>query len=236
MVQYSYYILIAVYCIYLMVTLIVYLTKPAPAGDASVGWAMGIIYAAVLSGIVAIALLFWKKQAAGLVILLVPLLLLALPVIKHKLTDLYAGIPSFTSIPALTLGIRNTTASLVHVQINCWFSTNNANEASLYKTLDYRIEPYNTQAHSLSKYETNLLAAKSKYISIVMYECIKVQHNEITYLKEIQPCMQFYDEQISAFKNGKYVIVIDATKNSNAFKNEVALLKKQNSYQGGSFY
>ena len=196
---------------------------------------MGIIYAAICSGIVAVALLFWQKQSVGLGILCVPILLLAMPMIRHKLTDLYAGMPSFANLAPLTLCIKNTTASTVHVQVNCWFSTSDAHIASLYKTLNYTIDPYGTQVYSLTSYQTNLLAVKSKYVSIVMYECIKVEHPSVTFTKEIQPCMQFYEEQGAAFKSGKYSIVIDSSKNSEAFKKEIALLKKQNNYQSGSY-
>ena len=139
-----------------------------------------------------------------------------------------------TSVP-LTLCIKNTTASAVHVQINCWFSTGDAHIASLYKTLNYTIDPYSTRVYPLTSYQTNLLVVKSKYVSIMMYECIKMEHASVAYTREIQPCMQFYEEQGAAFKSGKYDIVIDSSKNSETFKKEIALLKQQNNYQSGSY-
>jgi hypothetical protein len=235
MISYGYYVLIAVYCIYLAVTLVIYFAKPAPGGDASVGWAMGIVYAAICSGTVVIALLFWQRQSAGLAILCIPIVLLAMPMIRNKLTDLYAGMPSFSNIAPLLLSIKNSTASTVHVQVNCWFSTGDAHIAALYKTLNYTIEPNSIRQYPLTSYQTNLLAVKSKYVSIVMYECIRVEHGSVTYTREIQPCMQFYEEQAAAFRSGKYDIVVDSSKNSDAFKKEIELLKKQHDYPSGSY-
>lgn len=231
MVKYAYFFLITVYVIYLLLTLLKYVIKPAPGGDASVGWAWGIIYAGIVFGIVLIALLFWKKQPIGLIILCIPVLLLAPPAIRHKLTDLYAFSPSFTRVPALVLTIKNSTTSSVHVQLNCWFSTANANRYFLYKTLDYTISPLETRDHTLSSFETRLLAVKSSYISIMIYECIEIQHNGVAYTKEIQPCMQFFDEKPGVFKLGKYLLQVDSDRNTTSFLKEVELLKKEGLYR-----
>lgn len=116
-----------------------------------------------------------------------------------------------------------------------WFGTEEKGKSSLYKTMDYTIGPDSTKEYSFTQRETNLLAAKSKFVTVMMYEQIKVMTPEVSYLKEIQPCMQYYDEQIDAFANGNYTIVIDSTKNSKTFKEEITILKKENGYDGGVF-
>jgi len=233
MIKYAYYILAAVYSIYLVFYLVTF-TRTAPAGDA-IGWSRNIFYSGGLFIMLVIGLVFWKKPNIGLIILCIPLLFFAYPIIRAKLTDLYAVAPTLKNVPPLTLTINNTTHATVHVQLSCWFSTDEEGTSSLYKTLDYMAEPLKTNDITFNQYETNLLASKSKFITVMMYEQVKMKSGDATYIKEIQPCMQFYDEQIEAFSKGSYTIVIDSTKNTQMFKDEVEHLKSQNYYAPGVF-
>ncbi len=235
MIKYGYYTLAIIYGIFLLISLFMYLTKPTPTGDASVDWARGIFFSIGLFVILAIGLLFWKKPVIGFIIYCIPLVFVAMPFIRAKLTDLYAVTPPLKSVPPLTLTIQNTTPATVHVQLSCWFSTDQKGTSSLYKTLDYTMEPSQTKDIAFTNYETNLLASKSSFVSVMMYEQVKMQSNDATYVKEIQPCMQTYDEKIEAFGQGHYTIVIDSTKNTPTFKSTVEELKEQKGYGTGVF-
>lgn len=236
MIKYGYYALAILYSIFLIITLFLYVTKPAPSGDASIGWARGIFFSVFLFGVLIIGLLFWKRPVIGFFIFCIPLVFLALPYIRDRLTDLYAISPTLEKVPPLTITINNTTNAKVHVQLNCWFSTSEKGTSSLYKTLDYTMEPLKTNDYKFTSYETNLLAKKSSYVSVMIYEQVVNRSSDgVLYTKEIQPCMQFYDEKTEAFRNGKYTIVIDSSKNSPQFKSEVGLLKEQNMYGTGVF-
>lgn len=235
MLKYAYYVLAVIYGLLLLYSLFMYITKPAPTGDASVEWAKGIFFYLGLFSILVIGLLFWKKPNIGFFIFCIPLVFLALPFIRQKMTDLYAITPPLKSVPPLTLTIQNTTNAMVHVQLSCWFSTTDKGTVSLYKTMDYTSEPHKSNDYTFTSYETNLLASKSSYVSVMMYEQIEVNSDQGAYIKEIQPCMYFYDEQIKAFENGKYTIVIDSTKNTPTFRNEVKHLKEDGMYQTGVF-
>jgi len=235
MLKYGYYILASIYGLFLIYSLFTYFTRPAPTGDASVDWARGIFFSAGLLIVLVIGLLFWKKPNIGFFIFCIPLVFLALPFIRQKLTDLYAITPPLKSIPPLTLTIQNTTDAIVHVQLSCWFSTSDKGTVSLYKTMDYTSEPRKSNDYTFSPFETNLLASKSSYVSVMMYEQIKVNSDQGSYIKEIQPCMYFYDEQIEAFGKGVYTIVIDSTKNTTTFRSEVKHMKEQGIYETGVF-
>src|SRR6188472_253193 len=123
MIKYGYYTLAIVYSVFLVITLFMYVTKPAPSGDATIGWARGIFFSAFLFGILIFGLLFWKRPVIGFFIFCVPLVFLALPYIRARLTDLYAVSPTLEKVPPLTITINNATNAKVHVQLNCWFST-----------------------------------------------------------------------------------------------------------------
>ena len=101
--------------------------------------------------------------------------------------------------------------------------------------MDYTSDPHKTNDYTFTPYETNLLASKSSYVSVMLYEQIKVNSDQGPYIKEIQPCMYFYDEQIEAFSQGMYTIVIDSTRNTPAFRNEVNQMKEQGMYEKGVF-
>ncbi|MBC7774727.1 MAG: hypothetical protein H7246_04750 [Phycisphaerae bacterium] len=209
MALYLYYILLVTYGIALVVSLFYYLSRRAPGGDASVGWALGIFYTAGLAGIIIIALLLRNYPSIGLIVLGFPLVFLAIPKIRRTWTELYTRIPVSAATPPLTLFLENNTKSALHIKLECWFSTSNSNSASLYTTIDYFLEPQEHKNYLLTAHQTRLLAHKSKYVSVVIYERIKEEYEGHTYIKEIQPCMQFYEEKIEAFRSEKYTVVVN---------------------------
>jgi hypothetical protein len=235
MITYTYYGLLSVFCIFICITVYNYLRRPAPSGDSSVGWALGIFYMAGLFGIIVLALLFWQNKVAGLVILCMPLIFLAVPFIRGRLTDLYAWFPVARNQPRLTLHIVNTTDALIHIKLECWFGRANSNGSFLYKTLVFTSKPLESSPHRLSQFQTALLSRKCKYVGIVIYECILGNGPEFSYMREIQPCMQFWNQSGKAFQKDEYVITIDAAKNSDTFRSEVKRLKKDNMYTSGAF-
>jgi pyruvate/2-oxoacid:ferredoxin oxidoreductase beta subunit len=87
----------------------------------------------------------------------------------------------------------------------------------------------------LSDYDTGLLARKSKRVSIMIYEQVNSEHDGTSFVQEIQPCMQFYDEDFTAFENGHYTITVDGSKNTDNFKEEIEMRKKYNGYGSGVF-
>jgi hypothetical protein len=235
MIQYAYYLLLIIYGLALCVAIYTYAFKPAPGGDASVDWAWGFFYSIGLLVIVIIAVLLRNFKLTGLLVLCVPLFVIALPRIKQRLTDFYAHAPTLTKIPNLTLHIQNTTRAKVHVKLDCWFSTSNKGTSSLYTTYNYMVGPLEHLSFSLNDDQTRILAQKSKFITVMMYEQIDAEHEGQQYVREIQPCMQHYDEQIDAFGAGEYTIVIDESKNSDTFRQEVTMLKESNYYDKGVF-
>jgi hypothetical protein len=234
MIKLAYYGLLSACAIILLASVIYYLVKPAPTGDSSVGWATGIIYLAALAGIVLIAALFWRNKTIGLIILCLPLLFLALPALKGRLTDLYAWLPTSRAAP-LTLHIANNTRALVNVKIECWFGGKDSDQHSLYKTLEFTSKPLAVDQHKLSDYDAGLLSTKSGFVRIVFYECTQETGNGYTYVREIQPSMHFQDVPITEFQKKDFLIAIDGEKNSDAFKSEVARLKKDSMYTNGAF-
>lgn len=87
MIKLTYLALLGIFSLILLVAVVYYLLKPAPTGDSSVGWAIGIFYLAGLLGILLLALLFWKNKTVGLIILCIPLLFLILPALKSGVRD-----------------------------------------------------------------------------------------------------------------------------------------------------
>lgn len=234
MIKYAYYGLLTAFALLLLIAVIYYLVKPAPAGDSSVGWATGIFYLAGLAGILLVALLFWRNKPIGIAILCIPLLLAFLPAITDRFTDLYAWLPTGKK-ESLNLHIVNNTKALVNVKLECWFEGAYEHEFRLYKTLEFTARPFEASQHRLSEYDTRLLSTKSGFVRIVLFECIQESGKGYTFVREIQPCMQNEKVAVEAFKTKHYVLTIDAEKNSEAFQNEIARLKKDSVYVNGAF-
>lgn len=234
MIRLAYLGLLTTCVVILLVSVIYYLVKPAPTGDSSVGWATGIIYLAGLAGIVLIAALFWRNKTVGLVILCIPLLFIALPALKGSWTDFYAWLPTSRSAP-LTLHIANNTRALVNVKVECWFGGKDSDQYTLYKTLEFTSKPLAVDQHKLSDYDAGLLSSKSGFVRIVFFECTQETGNGYTYVREIQPSMQHQDVPTTEFQKKDFLIAIDSDKNSDAFKSEVARLKKDSLYTNGAF-
>ena len=233
MIKVTYLALLGIFSIIILVAVVYYLLKPAPTGDSSVGWAMGIFYLAGLAGILLLAALFWKNKTVGLIILCIPLLFLVLPTLKSQVRDLYAWLPSPRSTQ-LTLHIANNTQALVNVKLECWFGQKDGDQ-SLYKTLEFTSKPLAVNQHILSDYDAQLLSAKSAFVRIVFFECLQESGNGYSYVREIQPCMQYRDVPIKDFQVKDFLIAIDGEKNSEAFRAEVKRLKSDSLYQNGSF-
>lgn len=233
MIKVTHLALLGIFSIIILVAVIYYLLKPAPTGDSSVGWAMGIFYLAGLAGILLLAALFWKNKTVGLIILCIPLLFLVLPTLKSRVRDLYAWLPSPRSTQ-LTLHIANNTQALVNVKLECWFGQKDGDQ-SLYKTLEFTSKPLAVNQHVLSDYDAQLLSAKSAFVRIVFFECLQESGNGYSYVREIQPCMQYRDVPIKDFQVKDFLIAIDGEKNSEAFRAEVKRLKSDSLYQNGSF-
>jgi hypothetical protein len=235
MVKYTYLALLGIFSLFLLVAVVYYLLKPAPTGDSSVGWAIGIFYLAGLLGVLLLALLFWKNKTVGLIILCIPMLFLALPALKSKLRDLYAWLPTQQRSVPLTLHIANNTRALVNVKLECWFGDKEGEQQSLYKTLEFTSKPLAVDQHVLSDYDGQLLSSKSAFVRIVFYECLQESGNGYSYVREIQPCMQYRDVAVEDFRVKDFLITIDGEKNSEAFQAEVRRLKTDSLYTNGVF-
>ena len=234
MIKFTYLAMLGIFSIILLVAVVYYLLKPAPTGDSSVGWAMGIFYLAGLLGILLLALLFWKNKTIGLVILCIPLLFLLLPALRDGARDLYAWFPVQKRSP-LTLHIANNTQALVNVKLECWFGKKNGEQQSLYKTLEFTSKPLAVDQHVLSDYDVQLLSAKSAFVRLVFFECLQQTGNGYSFVREVQPCMQYHDVAIEDFQVKDYLIAVDGEKNSEAFRAEVRRLKTDSLYQNGVF-
>lgn len=234
MIKYTYLTLLAIFSILLLIAVVYYLVKPAPAGDSSVGWATAIFYLAGLLGILLLALLFWKNKTVGLIILCIPFLFLFLPALKDGARDLYAWFPAANRSP-LTLHIANNTQALVNVKLECWFGNKDGDQQSLYKTLEFTSKPLAVDQHVMSDYDAQLLSAKSAFVRIVFFECLQQSGSGYSYVREVQPCMQYHDVPVKDFQVEDYLIAIDGDKNSAAFRAEVARLKSDSLYQNGVF-
>ncbi|GGM88028.1 hypothetical protein GCM10010967_20800 [Dyadobacter beijingensis] len=234
MIKITYFALLGTFSLIFLIAIIYYLVKPAPSGDSSVGWAIGIFYLTALLGVILVALLFWRNKTIGLIVLCIPLLFIVIPIIKSGARDLYAWLPAQRATP-LTLHIANNTSALVNVKLECWFGKTDGDEQSLYKTLEFTSKPLAVDQHVLSDYDTQLLSAKSAFIRIVFYECLQQSGNGYTYVREVQPCMQYQDVAIEDFQGNDYLITIDGEKNTDAFRAEVRRLKESDMYQNGVF-
>lgn len=234
MIKLSYFSLLGIFAIILVIAVIYYLVKPAPAGDSAVGWAIGIFYLVGLLVVLLLALLFWKNKIIGLIVLCIPVLFIALPILKTAVQDFYAWLP-FQRAQPITLHIANNTRALVNVKLECWFGQQDDVDKSLYKTLEFTSKPLAVDQHLLSDYDTQLLSSKSAFVRIVFYECLQESGSGYTVVREVQPCMQFRDVAISEFQVKDYLIAIDGEKNSDAFKAEVNRLKADHAYQNGKF-
>ncbi|SDD73732.1 hypothetical protein SAMN04487996_10276 [Dyadobacter soli] len=234
MIKFTYLALLGLFSLILLIAVVYYLVKPAPAGDSSVGWAIGIFYLAGLLGILLLALLFWKNKTIGLAILCIPLLFLLVPAIKGGARDLYAWFPA-QKRSQLTLHIANNTQALVNVKLECWFGEKQGAQHSLYKTLEFTSKPLAVDQHVLSDYDAQLLSAKSAFVRVVFFECLQQSGSGYSYVREIQPCMQYHDVAIEDFRVNDYLIAIDGEQNSEAFQAEVRRLKSDSLYQNGIF-
>lgn len=234
MIKLAYFALLGLFAVILLVAVVYYLVKPAPSGDSSVGWALGIFYLLGLFMIVLVALLFWKNKIIGVAVLCIPLLFVLLPAIQSGARDLYAWFPTAKGGP-LTLHIANNTRALVNVKIECWFGDPEGSQQSLYKTLEFTSKPLAVDQHLLSDHDTRLLSEKSAFVRIVYFECLQQSGSGYSYVREIQPCMQFQDLPIESFRAKDYLVTIDGEKNSEAFRAEVKRLKSDSLYQNGVF-
>lgn len=234
MIKFSYLALLGIFSTILLIAVVYYLLKPTPTGDSSVGWALGVFYLVGLVGIVLLAALFWKNKTIGLAILCIPILILLLPVIKQKATDLYAWFPSQQRSP-LTLHIANNTPALVNVKLECWFGKKEGAQQSLYKTLEFTSKPLAVDQHVLSDYDAQLLASKSAFVRLVFFECLQQSGSGYSFVREVQPCMQYHDVPVKDFQVKDYLIAIDGEKNSEAFQAEVRRLKTDSLYTNGVF-
>ncbi|MCF0069075.1 hypothetical protein LZD49_01245 [Dyadobacter sp. CY261] len=234
MIKLTYFALLGIFSIILLIAAVYYLVKPAPTGDSSVGWAIGIFYLAGLLGIILLASLFWKNKTIGIIILCIPVGFILFPILKSKARDLYAWLPMQRSAE-LTLHIANNTRALVNVKLECWFGNKDGEQMTLYKTLEFTSKPLAVNQHLLSDYDAQLLSAKSAFVRLVFYECLQESGNGYSYVREIQPCMQSQEIPIEDFLVKDYLIAIDGEKNSEAFKSEVNRLKQSEMYKSGVF-
>ncbi|MBO9614878.1 MAG: hypothetical protein J7619_19400 [Dyadobacter sp.] len=234
MIKFTYLALLGIFSIIFLIAVVYYLLKPTPAGDSSVGWALGIFYLAGLLGVVLLAVLFWKNKAIGLAILCIPMLFLLLPAIQRGARDLYAWFPAQKRSP-LTLHITNNTPALVNVKLECWFGKKNGAQQSLYKTLEFTSKPLAVDRHVLSDYDAQLLSSKSAFVRLVFFECLQQSGNGYSFVREVQPCMQYHDVPVEDFRVKDYLIAIDGEKNSEAFQAEVRRLKTDSLYTNGVF-
>lgn len=205
-----YYILLGIYGAVLVFALGYYLSRKAPTGDASVGWAWGLIYLLGLAGIVVLALLLRNHQSFGLVVLCLPMLFLGWPWVKRARTEWYIRFPAFTDTPALTLFIENNTKSALHIRLDCWFGAAQSHRTRLFTNFDYYVEPSTETHFLLDARQTRLVAHKSKYVGIEIFERITEKYEGGTYTRDIQPCMKILEEQPEAFRSGVYRLVIRA--------------------------
>ncbi len=203
-----YSILLGLYGMVLVGSLVYYLSRQSPTGDASVGWAIGVFYMAGLVGILAIALLLRNKPALGLLVLSVPPVFLLLPRIRRAWTGLYVRFPVFAGTPPLTLFLENNTSSRIHVKLECWFGAGESHNSRLYTTIDYYLNALEKSSFPMSARQTRLLAHKSRYVTITTCEVVVEEHTDHTVRREIQPCFQFYEEQPEAFRSGKYTLLV----------------------------
>lgn len=211
MVLYLYYFLLGVYGLLLAFSLVYYLTRKAPGGDASVDWAMGILYSGGLGIFVLIALLLRNAAGAGLVVLLLPLLFIVIPKLKRLQTRLYTRIPAFPDAPPLLLAIDNKLNTQVHVRLKSWFSTSGSGNFTMYDALDFYVAPLGSSTVQLDNLQTRILAYKAAYAEVVIYEQ-KTEHSEEhnhTYTVDIQPSTRFYKVQPEAFRSGTYQIIVE---------------------------
>jgi hypothetical protein len=235
MIRFINFGLLALYGLFLAISIFRLATRHKPHGDAVMDWAFGVFFMIGLTLDVAIAILLWRRPALALVTLLLPLLVAALPLIKTTSSRMYAKLPSRTAGPALLLTIRNTTKAKLRLNLECWFGSALRSGESLYTSFEFFVEPLETSIHQLNQYQTNLLAKKSKYVGIRMFERVACHFQDATYLKDIQPCMQYQEENIAAFRSGEYTIVIDGSHNTEMFTTAVAREKEQNGYGSGVF-
>lgn len=208
MLWYSYVALLTLYGLALIVFLVYYLTRRAPTGDASMGWALGLFYMAGLAAVIVVALLLREHPTIGWMVLGFPIFFLALPRLKRIRADLYAHFPVFPGSPQLTLLIDNQKDKALHVKLECWFGSANSAQSTLYKVFDYYPQPFEKSSFQLTAYQTLLLAHKAKYLSISIFELEHIKHETNSYIKEIQPCIQHYKEKPAAFRAGTYTILI----------------------------
>ena len=107
------------------------------------------------------------------------------------------------------MGIENNTGAALRIRLECWFGHAKSHSASLHTHFDYDVAPWERKQYLLTAHQTRLLAHKSKYVSILTYELVTETYEGQSYTREIQPCIQFYDEKIEAFRSGAYTIVIN---------------------------
>lgn len=211
MVIYLYYFLLGVYGLLLAVSLVYHLTRKAPGGDASVDWAMGILYSGGLGGFFLVALLLRKSPQAGLVVLFLPLLFIAIPKLKRLQTRLYNRIPAFPDAPPLLLEIKNKLNTRVHVRLESWFATSTIGNFIVYDTLDFYVAPLGSSTFQLDNLQTRILAYKAAYAEVVIFEQ-KTEHSEEhnhIYHVDIQPSTRFYKVQPDAFRSGTFQIIVE---------------------------
>lgn len=108
-------------------------------------------------------------------------------------------------------------------------------QQSLYKTLEFTSKPLAVNQHLLSDYDAQLLSSKSAFVRIVFFECLQESGDGYSYVREIQPCMQYRDVATEAFQVSDFLIAIDGEKNSEAFRAEVRRLKTDSLYKNGVF-
>ena len=204
-----YYLLLIIYGVFLLVALFYYLRRPAPRGDASVGWALGVFYTAALAGVIVVAGLLRHYPGIGLIVLSFPLIFLAWPQLRRFRTNLYVHTAPAVEAPPLTLFFENNTPSKLHVKVESWFGSAKSHHSTLFHTLDYYLEPLEKTSHLLDAFQTRLLAHKSRFVCIMTYELVIEQHQGQSYIREIQPCMQYFNENIEAFRSGTYTVTIN---------------------------
>jgi hypothetical protein len=209
MVLQLYYVLLGLYGLILAVSLFYYLSRKAPGGDASVGWALGIVYSGVLALLLLIALLLRQIPWAGIAVLLLPLLNFARLRLKRVWTRLYTRIPIVPDAPPLLLLVENNKNSRVHIRLEAWFSTSKRGSFSLYNTLDYYAEPSETTEYQLDSLQTRILAHKAAFVRIMLFENVTEQHEGHTYTRDVQPCFHFYEQKPETFRLGTLRVVID---------------------------
>lgn len=206
------YILSVVYLLYCVFQSVSILNKPKPTGPDAMGWALKIIMLFVAIFLLLINYLFITLQqyTTALIIFLFPFFPSTISIVQSVLLNTWANLKyTFLCKQPLLLEIENNSEHRLNIKLDCMRKSFSKRYAVVMESLSYFVDNKRTITISLSHVQSKLIRFNSHYVLFQIFKQEKINLDDRTIWKDIQPCFSTHQENSTSFNKKSYCIIIN---------------------------